>query len=260
VVVNDVPSPSAPGSELARELAKRLSRTPEVFLLDPKSLREEVEPLKRAAAGADVVLVSLFVRVRTGSGKLVLPDTVRDAVADLAAGGARLVAVSFGNPYLAADLPELATYLAAYGDQTVLQTAAARALFGEAEIGGRLPVSIPGVAARGSGITKPRTSTSFVFPMDSLLVIPRHRAPRNLVPGTHGILRCAQDDNPPVIPRRAAPRNLVSEATGTRSLAEPVLSERSQSRGTQIPRFARDDRKGEGLGMTKRERADDRKR
>ena len=156
LVINDVPAASAPGSELARELARRLSRAPEVFLLDPKSRPEEVEPVKRAAAGADVVLVSLFVRVRTGSGRLVLPDTVRAAVGDLAAGGARLVAVSFGNPYLAADLPELSTYLAAYGDQAVLQSAAVRALFGETEIGGRLPVSIPGVAVRGEGIRKAR--------------------------------------------------------------------------------------------------------
>ena len=154
VVVNDVPSATAPGVELARELGKRLSAPPEVFLLDPKSRPEEVEPVRRAAAAADVVLVSLFVRVRTGSGRLVLPDVVRSAVADLAASGARLVGVSFGNPYLAADLPGLSTYLATYGDQAVMQSAAVRALFGEAAIGGRLPVSIPGVAPRGAGISK----------------------------------------------------------------------------------------------------------
>lgn len=155
LVVNDVPAATAPGAELSRELAKRLSRPPEVFVLDPKSRPEEVGPVKSAGAAADVVLVSLFVRVRTGSGKLALPEVVRSAVAEVAAGGARLVGVSFGNPYLATDLPELATYLAAYGDQTVMQTAVVRALFGEAPIGGRLPVSIPGVAPRGAGISKP---------------------------------------------------------------------------------------------------------
>ncbi|MEO8348222.1 MAG: glycoside hydrolase family 3 protein, partial [Acidobacteriota bacterium] len=71
LVVNDVPAATAPGVELARELAKRLARPPEVFLLDPKSRPEEVGPVRMAAAAADVVLVSLFVRVRTGSGKLV---------------------------------------------------------------------------------------------------------------------------------------------------------------------------------------------
>jgi beta-N-acetylhexosaminidase len=186
VVVNDVPSATPPGVELARELGKRLSTPPEVFLLDPKSRPEEVEPVRRAAAAADVVLVSLFVRVRTGSGKLVLPEVVPSSVADLAASGARLVGVSFGNPYLAADLPGLSTYLAAYGDQAVLQSAAVRALFGEADIGGRLPVSIPGVAARGAGISKARSSTSSV--------VPRRAAPRNLVSEKQGVLRFAQDD------------------------------------------------------------------
>jgi beta-N-acetylhexosaminidase len=186
LVVNDVPSATAPGVELARELGKRLSVPPEIHLIDPKSRLEEIEPVKRAAAAADVVLVSLFVRVRTGSGKLVLPEAVRTAIADLAASGTRLVGVSFGNPYLAADLPGLSTYLAAYGDQAVMQSAAVRALFGEAEIGGRLPVSIPGVAARGAGISKARTSTSSVAP--------RRAAPWDLVSEKQEVLRFAQAD------------------------------------------------------------------
>jgi len=68
--------------------------------------------------------------------------------------GVRIVGVSFGSPYVAADLPGLATYLAAYGDQPVLQVAVVRAIFGEAAITGRLPVTIAGIAERGSGISK----------------------------------------------------------------------------------------------------------
>ncbi len=154
LVVNDVASVAAPGRDLAHELEVRLRRAPQTFVLDPRSRKEDVEPLLQAAAGADAVLVSLFVRVRTGSGKLVLPEPAREAVAKLSTSGARLVGVSFGNPYLASDLPGLATYLAAYGDQPVMQVAVARAIFGEAAITGRLPVSIAGVAERGSGISR----------------------------------------------------------------------------------------------------------
>jgi beta-glucosidase-like glycosyl hydrolase len=153
VVVSDVAVASPPGSDFSRALSSRLA-PPQTFLLDPKSRADEVEPIREAAANADAVLVSLFVRVRTGTGKLVLPDAARAAVDTLAAGKSKLIGVSFGNPYLAADLPGLATYLAAYGDQAVMQSAVARALFGEAEISGRLPVTIPGVAERGSGITR----------------------------------------------------------------------------------------------------------
>lgn len=158
VVVSDVPVANPPGTELARSLASRLAAAPEVFLLDPKSRAEEIEPVRSAAANADAVLVSLFVRVRTGTGKLVLPDAARAAVESLAAAGVRVIGVSFGNPYVAADLPGLATYVAAYGDQPVMQGAVARALFGEAEVSGRLPVTIPGVAARGAGIAKGKAS------------------------------------------------------------------------------------------------------
>jgi hypothetical protein len=154
LIVNDVASLALPGRELARELELRLRRPPETFVLDPRSRPEDVLPLVEAAAGADAVLVSLFVRVRAGTGKLVLPEPAREAIERLASAPARLVAVSFGNPYLAQDLPGLSTYLATYGDQPVMQVAAAHALFGETPITGRLPVTIPGVAERGSGISK----------------------------------------------------------------------------------------------------------
>jgi len=154
VVVNDVAGLNPPVAELTRGLAARLAAPAETFVLDPRSRLDEIGPITAAAARADVVLVSLFVRVRTGSGKLVLPDAGRAAIEALAAAGARVIGVSFGNPYLAADLPGLATYLAAYGEQPVMQAAVARALFGETEITGRLPVTIPGVAERGSGIRK----------------------------------------------------------------------------------------------------------
>jgi beta-N-acetylhexosaminidase len=154
VVVNDVAGLNPPVAELTRGLAARLAAPAETFVLDPRSRLDEIDPITAAAARADVALVSLFVRVRTGSGKLVLPDAGRAAIEALAGGGTRVIGVSFGNPYLAADLPGLATYLAAYGEQPVMQAAVARALFGEAEITGRLPVTIPGVAERGSGIRK----------------------------------------------------------------------------------------------------------
>jgi beta-N-acetylhexosaminidase len=154
VVVNDVAGSNAPGADLARALTARLDPAAETFLLDTRSRSDELEPIVSAAAHADVVLFSLFVRVRIGSGKLVLPDAGRAAIEAVSGGGARVIGVSFGNPYLAADLPGLATYVVAYGDQPVMQAAVVRALFGEAEITGRLPVTIPGVAERESGIRK----------------------------------------------------------------------------------------------------------
>ena len=73
----------------------------------------------------------------------------------LAAAGTRVVTVAFGSPYVLRGLPRARTEVLGYGSQRGAQVAVARALFGEASVGGRLPVTIPGVAERGAGIERP---------------------------------------------------------------------------------------------------------
>jgi beta-N-acetylhexosaminidase len=67
--------------------------------------------------------------------------------------------VALGNPYLAGDYPAIATYLCTFSNLPVSETAAVKALFGEAPIHGRLPVTIPGIAARGEGMDLPSVPT-----------------------------------------------------------------------------------------------------
>lgn len=65
------------------------------------------------------------------------------------------VSVFFMNPYrmsaFGIDKSRQAVVMA-YGNQTSLQNAAAQALFGGLNVSGRLPVSVPGVAAEGAGV------------------------------------------------------------------------------------------------------------
>jgi beta-N-acetylhexosaminidase len=63
-----------------------------------------------------------------------------------------MIGISFGNPYLLSSFPKLKTYLVAYGDMPSLQEAAAQALLGQSNITGRLPISLPGLYPRGTGI------------------------------------------------------------------------------------------------------------
>ena len=160
VQVNISVGPERIGGDFARELGSRSAETPRAFSLDGRSVAADIPPILEAARGADAVLVCLFVRVQSGRGSIATPPLARDAVAELAASGAHVVAVSFGSPYALAEIPSARTMLAAYGSQTDLQVAAARALLGETAISGRLPVSIPGVAARGTGISKSAGKTS----------------------------------------------------------------------------------------------------
>lgn len=131
-------------------------RTPAVDFvrLDPTSCAGEAAGIAEKAKGADAILVALFVRPRSGRGTIQIPAEGKAAVAALVASGKPVVAVSFGSPYLLRDVPELSTYLCGYGPQALVQAAAARALYGEAAIEGKLPVTIPGVAPRGTGIRK----------------------------------------------------------------------------------------------------------
>lgn len=71
--------------------------------------------------------------------------------------GPRSVVIAMGNPYVASDFPEVQNYLCTFSNATVSEASAVKALFGEIAIGGKLPVDIPGIAQRGSGISRPQT-------------------------------------------------------------------------------------------------------
>jgi beta-N-acetylhexosaminidase len=154
VIVADTLDPKAP-DELRRELERRLEHPPETFTIDPRSSDADVKSAVEGSSRADVTLVSLFVRFQSGRARIAAPPLARPALEEMRRRGSRIVAVALGSPYVARELPELPTYVAAYGSQPVAQVAAARALFGEAGFSGKLPVTIPGVAAKGVGIAKP---------------------------------------------------------------------------------------------------------
>jgi beta-N-acetylhexosaminidase len=144
------------GGVLASELARRTAETPAVSLkLDPRSGEEEIAAALKAAGEADVVILGLFIRPRAGAGKLQIPPQGKRVVDALLATGKTTVVVSFGSPYLLRDYPAWPTYLCAYGVQDVVQKAVVAALFGEAALGGKLPVTLPGLYPRGSGLQKP---------------------------------------------------------------------------------------------------------
>lgn len=142
------------GGDLAKELKSRLESPAEMAVLDARSNEADVTAVLEGASRAEVTLLCLFARFQSGRGSITLPGVARDAIERLLSSGARVVAISFGSPYVLREVPRLATYLCAWGSQTDMQVAVARALFGEAPITGRLPVTIPDLALRGEGIQK----------------------------------------------------------------------------------------------------------
>jgi beta-N-acetylhexosaminidase len=136
----------------------RAGRKLETIVLDERSSDVEVQNVLEKAKGADVVIASLYGRVRTGQVRSVgLPDPGAKALSTLLASRVPAVGISFGNPYLLMNFPELQTYIVAYGDMPSLQQAAASALLGQIDIVGKLPISLPGLYPRGTGIQLKKT-------------------------------------------------------------------------------------------------------
>lgn len=125
----------------------------ETMVLDDRSSEAEITKAIESAGRARLVIVSMYGRVRTGQARSVaLPEPGTKALNELLKRRAPLIGISFGNPYLLGSFPGLQTYLVAYGDMPSLQEAMARALLGQIDITGRLPISLPGLYPRGTGI------------------------------------------------------------------------------------------------------------
>jgi beta-N-acetylhexosaminidase len=107
--------------------------------------------LQQAADSADVTVVSSYMAQSWDAATSTAPRAFVEFVRQLAGRGARPVVVSFGNPYLLRQVPEVPTYLVAWGGFPVSQRAAARALLGEIPVVGRLPITIPTLAPIGAG-------------------------------------------------------------------------------------------------------------
>src|SRR6266508_450683 len=107
----------------------------ETIVLDDRSSDAEVNKALESAGKADVIIVSMYGRVRTGQARSVaLPDPGMKALTELLDRKAPLIGISFGNPYLLLSVPKLQTYLVAYGDMPSLQEAAAEGLLSKIDI------------------------------------------------------------------------------------------------------------------------------
>ncbi|MEO7659391.1 MAG: glycoside hydrolase family 3 N-terminal domain-containing protein, partial [Pyrinomonadaceae bacterium] len=121
--------------------------------LQENSTADQAAAARKAVREADIVVVGLYGRVRSGAKNSVgVPDNGADILREALAANKKVIGISFGNPYVLGAFPELKTYLVAYGDMASLQRAAGRSLLGTQDITGRLPISLPGLHPRGSGI------------------------------------------------------------------------------------------------------------
>jgi beta-N-acetylhexosaminidase len=157
------------GRMLERQILARVPDT-RVIYVDPRSAAAMTQQALDAVDAAERVIAAIYVIPTAGkaiAGPQGLTNTVSvaDANAVLLNGildhaAQRTAVLAMGNPYLAQDFPAIQNYLCTFSNATVSETAAAKALFGEIPIHGRLPVTIPGIATRGSGLDRNAQPTS----------------------------------------------------------------------------------------------------
>jgi beta-N-acetylhexosaminidase len=129
-----------------------------VIYVDPRVAAGMSDDVLKAVDEAQTVVAAVYVIPTAGKigNSIAMTDatgTLLQQVLDHAAGKTAVVAM--GNPYLASDFPKIETYMCTFSNATVSEVGAVKALFGEIPIRGHLPVTIPHVAPRGTGLERP---------------------------------------------------------------------------------------------------------
>jgi CubicO group peptidase (beta-lactamase class C family) len=124
--------------------------------LGPEVSEETAAKIVAQAREFTHVLASCFVRVAASKGTADMSESHARLLQALRAAGPPLIVVSFGSPYLLRQFPDAPVYVCAYGSAESSQRAAVGALFGEYAVGGKLPVTLPGLYPYGHGLEMPK--------------------------------------------------------------------------------------------------------
>jgi beta-N-acetylhexosaminidase len=154
---------AAPSRTMIPELKKRWPQVTAIEVSDHTPL-SELDLVRAVAPRYAAIVAAVFVRANSGSGRLDLSPEVVRLLRDLARQTARtstpFVTTFFGNPYVAAGVPELPAVLLAYDFYDLAERAAVRAIAGEAPVRGRLPIALPGLFPVGHGLDRPAKAIS----------------------------------------------------------------------------------------------------
>jgi len=151
------------GRTLERQMRSRVADA-HVFYVDSRIASAMYNDVLSAVDGAETVIAAAYViptagRAVQANGVLQNSVALTDANGDLLhkildRAAPKTIVLAMGNPYLAMDFPQVENYWCAFSNTSVSEAGIVKALFGEIPVHGHLPVTIPGIAARGSGIER----------------------------------------------------------------------------------------------------------
>ncbi len=147
----------APSRTFVPELKKHWRNVTAIEISD-RTTPNEFDLVRALAKRSDAVVASVFVRIASFSGRMDLSPQAAQLLESIASDQQKpFVTVIFGNPYTAMALPELPAEILTYEYTDAMEAAAVRALAGETAIGGKLPISLPGMYQFGHGLTRAAT-------------------------------------------------------------------------------------------------------
>ena len=153
---------AAPSRTFIPELRKRWPNVTSIELSD-RTTPSEIELVRAMAPRFDAVVTSIFVRTASFSGRMDLAAPLQRLLNDISrqssSSGKPFVTTFFGNPYVATFLQDLPAMLLTYDFYDHAEASAVRAIAGEAAIGGKLPIGLPGMFEEGFGLTRPGPGT-----------------------------------------------------------------------------------------------------
>lgn len=114
--------------------------------MDRKPSAAAMNSAREKAAGAAVIVYGMYNGHKYPEHQTLLKE--------LAAAGKPVIVVGMGEPYELTAMPQIGTYIAAYGYQASNLQGVGALLFGKAAPTGRLPVSIPGLYPIGHGLAQ----------------------------------------------------------------------------------------------------------
>jgi beta-N-acetylhexosaminidase len=151
---------AAPSRTMIPALKARWPNTEAVEISD-RATPSELDLVRAMADNYDAIVAGVFVRASSGSGRLDLAAPIVRLLQDLSRVSERraqpFVAVFFGNPYTPMFVPEIPSMMLTYDFSDYAEESAVKALAGEIAIGGRLPITLPGLFPIGHGLTRSLT-------------------------------------------------------------------------------------------------------
>lgn len=156
LVITNGENPNMAGTSFLRVLRQSVQKPENIDfgIIGENTPAAEINRLTERMSRSDIVLAGLYGRVRSGAKNSVgLPDAGARVLRDLLQSDKQTVGISFGNPYLLKGFPEFKNYVVSYGDMTSLQRATVRAILGEINFKGKLPITISPEYPRGTGLS-----------------------------------------------------------------------------------------------------------